>query len=67
VHVQVTYQPIGKDEVQRIREGEDTEDAEDNQVRGSGRAGCYRCYCGVSCGRRLAEADPYIRCIYVAP
>jgi hypothetical protein len=32
VHLQVTYQPIGKDEVQRIREGEDTEDAEDDQV-----------------------------------
>jgi hypothetical protein len=35
VQLQVTYQPIGKEEVERIREGADTEDAEDDQVHGN--------------------------------
>jgi hypothetical protein len=42
VERQVTYQPIGKEEVERIREGEDPEDAEDDQVHG-------RCLQGFSC------------------
>jgi hypothetical protein len=68
VHLQVTYQPIGKDEVQRIREGDDIEDAEDDQVHGSsGPVGCCRCFCSISCGRRPVEAGSCIKCTAFAP
>ena len=68
VRLQVTYQPIGKDEVQRIREGDDIEDAEDDQVHGSsGPVGCCRCFCSISCGRTPVEAGSCIKCTAFAP